>query len=90
MSSRPAAARSRAETLPECEPPRTTLGPPMRMARPASCEAFAASMVVGNSAMLMPRSSAASTWAAVASSWLARTMDRAWLSSASALRWRSA
>ena len=54
MSSSPASARSRADALPECEPPRTTLGAPITVAMPASREAAAASWVVGNSAMRTP------------------------------------
>ena len=40
MSSSPSSASARAETLPECEPPRTTLGAPISTPRPASFEAL--------------------------------------------------
>ena len=37
---KPSAASSRAETLPECEPPRTTFGAPIRIDMPASRDAL--------------------------------------------------
>src|SRR5258705_365225 len=53
MSNNPSRARSTAAMLPECEPPRTTLGAPIRMSMPAACRPRAASIVVGDFATQM-------------------------------------
>ncbi len=78
MSSRSAATRSMAEIFPEWDRPRTTLGAPIKMDRPASRAAEAASSVVGNSAMTTPSRRRSSTWASVASSWLASARPSSW------------
>src|SRR6218665_2949665 len=77
MSSKPARASSVAATLPECEPPRTTFGPPITVSRPRSCAARAAARVVGNSDSAAPSAWACSTCATVGSSWLGRAMPLA-------------
>src|SRR3546814_6659415 len=71
MSSWPFSASDFAEMLPECEPPRTTLGPPIITFMPCRRDSSAASWVVGNSATTMPSAAASATCSAVASSWLA-------------------
>ena len=67
----PPRARSTAAMLPECEPPRTTLGAPIRMPMPARCRPRAASTVVGNSATETRSLLASVTFSSVVSSWLA-------------------
>ena len=72
MSSWPASASSRAEALPECEPPRTTLGAPITVAMPAAREAtrgFDAWSEIRRSRRR--RCCASSTSSSVVSSWLA-------------------
>ena len=88
MSSSPASAKSRAEALPECEPPRTTFGAPITVAMPASREAAAASSVVGNSAIETPSRCASATSSSVVSSWLARVSP--WALAISTMRGRFA
>jgi hypothetical protein len=75
-----------AAMLPECEPPSTTLGAPTSTDSPASREAWAASAVVGNSAMVMPFCTASRTCSCVASSWLAIGSARAWARATISLR----
>ena len=77
MSRWPASASSRAEALPECEPPRTTFGAPITVAMPTARDAAAASSVVGNSAIVTPSGWARATSSGVVSSWLASAMPRA-------------
>ncbi|MNE54553.1 hypothetical protein D3C80_1493360 [compost metagenome] len=62
--------------MPECEPPRTIFGAPIRMFIPCLREASAASNVVGNSAITLPSCWDSSTCSCVASSWLARAILR--------------
>ncbi|STW65881.1 Uncharacterised protein [Klebsiella michiganensis] len=76
MSSRPLAARWWAATFPECEPPRTIFGAPIRMFIPCWRDACAAAIVVGNSAMTLPSWRDSSTCSQVASSWLASAIFR--------------
>jgi hypothetical protein len=51
---------SLAETLPECDTPRSTFGAPITTGNPSSRAVRAAGTVVGNSAMEPPRSRSAS------------------------------
>ncbi len=90
MSRSPASASSPAETLPECEPPRTRFGAPIITAIPPAREAAAAARVVGNSAMRIPSAVEAATWASVASSWLASVAPNRRAAAIASLRCRAA